>query len=263
MSPKPEGVGLDVGRDDGQRAEHDAEVLGDVAEVLDRPLGVVAERRVAVRLELVLVVVARVQPRAGGELRVQEERRHRDDAADRRRHEAARAGPAAAHEDEERRGEHERQARRRRDAEQEPGQDLRAVERPDRRPPPAGLVVGPFAAAAPSARSSRTSSASARGSWRSATPTASRAAITATRWARYHVLPTAAAHHQTVPVANRIVVSARTASRIRRPPSIQHATPTPIAARAAAIASWSTVSPTAATNGSRTSAGRGGNGSRT
>ena len=77
------------------------------------------------------------------------------------------------------------------------------------------------------------------------------------------MLPTAAAHHQTVPVANRIVVSARTASRIRRPPSIHQATPTPIAARATAIASWSVVSPNRATNGSRTSAGSGGNGSRT
>ena len=82
-------------------------------------------------------------------------------------------------------------------------------------------------------------------------------------WAKYHVLPTAAAHHHTVPVANRTVASARTASRIRRPPSIHHATPTPIAARATAIASWSTRNPIAATNGRSTSAGRGGNGSST
>ncbi len=87
--------------------------------------------------------------------------------------------------------------------------------------------------------------------------------MTATRWARYQVLPTAAAHHQTVPVANRIVVRTRTDSRIRRPPSIHHATPTPIAARATAIASWSVVSPKSATNGSRTSAGSGGNGRST
>ena len=80
-------------------------------------------------------------------------------------------------------------------------------------------------------------------SWRRATPTASSAKITATMWAKYHVLPTAAAHHHTVPVANRTVASARTASRIRRPPSIHHATPTPIAARATAIASWSTRQP--------------------
>ena len=70
-----------------------------------------------------------------------------------------------------------------------------------------------------------------RASWRSATPTASSAKITATMWAKYQVLPTAAAHHHTVPVANRTVASARTASRIRRPPSIHHATPTPIAAQ--------------------------------
>ena len=88
------------------------------------------------------------------------------------------------------------------------------------------------------------SSVSARGSWRRATPTASRAAITATRWARYHVLPTAAAHHQTVPVANRTVVSARTISRIRQP--AEH--PPRDARRRSrpgrrAIASWSTVRP--------------------
>ena len=77
------------------------------------------------------------------------------------------------------------------------------------------------------------------------------------------MLPTAAAHHQTVPVANRIVVKLRTASRIRRPPSIHQAKPTPIAAKTAAIASWSTVSPIAATNGRSTSAGSGGNGSCT
>ena len=108
-----------------------------------------------------------------------------------------------------------------------------------------------------SGASGRTGAVSARASWRRATPTASSAKITATMWARYQVLPTAAAHHHTVPVANRTVASARTASRIRRPPSIHHATPTPIAARATAIASWSTRSPIAATNGSSTSAGQG------
>ena len=45
-------------------------------------------------------------------------------------------------------------------------------------------------------------SVAARESAPSATPTASSATSTATRWAKYHVLPTAAAHHHTVPVAN-------------------------------------------------------------
>ena len=223
VSPNAQGVGLDVRGDDRQRAEHDAEVLGDVAQVLDRPVGVVAERRVAVRLELVLVVVARVQPGAGGELRVHEERRHRDDARRRppTRKRRARVPPPPTRM---KNGAANTSGRRAVAAMPssspastcEPSSGQTSDHQPDE-PPPSSARGRPSWASPPSIGSSRASSVSARGSWRSATPTASRAAITATRWARYQVLPTAAAHHQTVPVANRIVVSARTASRIRRP----------------------------------------------
>ena len=132
-------VGLDVGeRRRGSEPSMIAEVLGDVAEVLDRPVGVVAERRVAVGLELVLVVVARVEDGAGGEQRVAEQR---GDGQRRRRRPPTEAGARAS-------------IRRRRRAskngaantsgsravaampEQQPGEDLRAVERPCR--PPAG-----------------------------------------------------------------------------------------------------------------------------
>ena len=76
-------------------------------------------------------------------------------------------------------------------------------------------------------------------------------------------MPTAAAHHQAVPVANTSIVSARTPTVMRSPPSIHHAASTPSAASATVIASWSVDSPKTATNGSRTRAGRGGNGSST
>ena len=96
-------------------------------------------------------------------------------------------------------------------------------------------------------------------SCRSATPTASSAAITATRWARYQVLPTAAAHHHTVPVAKISVVSARTASAdaaARRASTTRRRTPT--AARPIAIALLvRSAARQAATNGSSTSAGQG------
>ena len=77
------------------------------------------------------------------------------------------------------------------------------------------------------------------------------------------MLPTAAAHHQTVPVAKISVVTARTASVIRSPPSIHQVARTPTAAIPIAIDSWSIDRPQAATNGSSTRAGSGGNGRRT
>ena len=92
-------------------------------------------------------------------------------------------------------------------------------------------------------------------------PTAISARSTATRCARYQVLPTAAAHHQTVPVANTMVAAARTDERRPRLPSIHHASATPRAARPIATDSWSVASPNTSTNGTRTTAGSGGNGS--
>ena len=76
------------------------------------------------------------------------------------------------------------------------------------------------------------------------------------------MLPTDVAHHQTVPVAKITTVMARTVSRSRSPPSIHQASPTPSAPSPTAIASWSVASPQTATNGIRTIAGSGGNGSR-
>ena len=84
---------------------------------------------------------------------------------------------------------------------------------------------------------------------------------TATRWAKYQVLPTAADHHQTVPVANRIVVRIRTDGRIGSRPSIQYAIPTPAAASRIPTPSWSANRPNSHTNGTSTRAGSGGNGS--
>ena len=77
------------------------------------------------------------------------------------------------------------------------------------------------------------------------------------------MLPTTAAHHQTVPVAKMPTVSARTDVRRRSPPSIHQARPTPRAPSPMAIASWSVASPHAATNGRSRIAGSGGKGSRT
>ncbi len=120
----------DVGQHPGARAEHDPEVLGHVAQVLDGPLGVIAEGRVAGDLEPVLVVVARVDERAGGEERVAQQRRHGQDTADGGGGRAAEARLAAADEHEERRREEHRQARGHRDPQEQPGEDLRAVEGP-------------------------------------------------------------------------------------------------------------------------------------
>ncbi len=127
-----ERVGLEVGCDHGQRAEHDPEVLRDVADVLDRPRRVVAQRRVAVGLELVLVVVARVDEGAGRGERVDEQGRDRQDGARGRGQRAPQTGVAAADEDEPRGGEHQRQPRRGSQPKQEAGDHLRAVERPGR-----------------------------------------------------------------------------------------------------------------------------------
>ena len=77
-------VGLDVGEDQRQRAEHDREVLGHVPDVLDRPVRVVAEGRVAVGLELVLVVVAGMEHGSGREPRVAEQGGDGQHPADRR-----------------------------------------------------------------------------------------------------------------------------------------------------------------------------------
>ena len=61
-----------------RREEHDAEVLGQVARILDGPVGVIAERRVAGRLEAVQVVVGRVEEMAGRDEVVGEEQADRD-----------------------------------------------------------------------------------------------------------------------------------------------------------------------------------------
>ena len=91
---------------DRRRAEqHDPEILGDVARVLDGPREVVAERRVEAGLLLVEELVAGMEEVAGRGEVVEEQRADRDRRSQPGREAPPEPGPAAADEDEERRGE--------------------------------------------------------------------------------------------------------------------------------------------------------------
>ena len=131
--PVAEAVGDAIGEDHGRREQHDPEILGHVADVLDVPGRVVAERRVPIRLELVEIVIDRGEEMPGRDEVVDQERRDRDGRAEPGRERPAGVRPAASHEDEEWRPEDDGQAGRAGDAEQEPGGELPTI---DERPGP-------------------------------------------------------------------------------------------------------------------------------
>ena len=74
--------GSATGQDVRQAEQRDPEVLGDVARVLDGPLGVVAKARVAIGLEDVQVVVGRMEDLAGRRDVVEDQREHRQGRAE-------------------------------------------------------------------------------------------------------------------------------------------------------------------------------------
>ena len=65
--------------------EHDREILRQIADVLDRPVEVIVQRLVEAGLELVEVLVARVEQAAGGEEVIDAESGDRDPGAEGRR----------------------------------------------------------------------------------------------------------------------------------------------------------------------------------
>ena len=202
------------------------EVLGDVARVLDAPVGVVAEARVAGRLELVLVVVAGVEEVA------------RSSPGCRRA--AAPTGMAAPMPAETDRRTHvpppptsmkngapktTGQAGGAGEPEQQPGEQLPPVEQVER--PPQRRDERSAAAARGDGAVSTSSSAS--GSAPSATPTASSRNVTATTWAKNQVVPSWAAYQNTVPKPKKTVVASRTRRETGSRPSAHQASPTSIA----------------------------------
>ena len=214
----------------GRPNEHDPEVLRDVARVLDRPVGVVAERRVAVRLRLVQVLVGRVED-------VRRWSRGCTRAAPRpgmRRAEAGRqpAPPPAAADRRRARRTAPRTASCRRAVHASPNRS------PMRnwRPSTASAVSRAEASRGPAAASGRRprprSSTVRLGSAPIARrPTASRANPTATTWARYQVVPSCAVYQKTVPKAKKAVAAIRTQKRSGSRPSIHQPIPTSSAAR--------------------------------
>ena len=89
---------------------------------------------------------------------------------------------------------------------------------------------------------------------------ASRVRPTATTWAKNQVDPSSAAYHRTVPRPRKIVLAIRVDRSSCSRPSIQNARATSIAPMNVAISCALVVRPEIATNGSRTTAGNGGNG---
>src|SRR4029079_17727593 len=100
---------------------------GQIADVLDSPVDVVVQRLVEGRLELVQVLVARMEQATGRDEVVDGEGGQRDPCAERRGPAAAQPPPTAAHEEEERRREHDREPGRAGQAEQDAGKDLATV----------------------------------------------------------------------------------------------------------------------------------------
>jgi hypothetical protein len=91
-------------------------------------------------------------------------------------------------------------------------------------------------------------------------PMASAVSARATTCAWYQVVPTLAVYQNTVPKAKNVVTAARIDVRRGSAPSIHQIIPTPSAPMIVA-SSWASVaSPQTMTNGSRMTAGSGGNG---
>ena len=113
----------------------DAEVLEQVARVLDGPVRVIAERRVAGRLEAVQVVVGGADELPGRHDVVQGQAEQWDGGAQPGRPGAPAPAAPGADEHEERRTEDDRQPRRAGEPEQQPGGELAAVDRHGGREP--------------------------------------------------------------------------------------------------------------------------------
>ena len=260
----------DVLREDRrQRGEHDPEVLGQVADVLDGPVRVVAERPVAVRLQLVEVLVAGVEELPGRDEVVGEEQPDRDDRPESRRDGPPGERPAASDEHEERRPEDHREAGGAGDPEQEPRDELPPVDEgergaepgrdlrdgaPDGRPD--GRAERPLGLASSSAASGMASAPNER-SPPSAIPTATSSGASATTWAKNHVVPRPAAYQTTVPKPKKTVTASRTGRPTGRRPRAHQHSPTSIAPTTTETARSSVATPHSATNGMRTIAGQG------
>src|SRR4051812_13384937 len=105
-----------------------------------------------------------------------------------------------------------------------------------------------------------TASVAAAESARSARPTATMVSPTATTCAKYHVVPSIDVYQNTVPSPKNNVAAALSRSPSPSPPSSHQASQTSSPPISAARSWASVVRPHNATNGTRTSAGRGGNG---
>ena len=110
-----EGTGAEPARDAVRQdrrhpEEHQAEVLRQVPDVLDAPVGVIAERRVPVGLESVQVLVARMEEMARRRDVVGQQQADRDQRAEAGRHGSPRDRAAAADKEEERGAEDHRQS---------------------------------------------------------------------------------------------------------------------------------------------------------
>ena len=198
---RPEGV-LEPVREQAWRGQqHDREVLGDVAGILGCPVRVVAETRVCPRLELVEVVVCRVEDVPGRDDVVGEQRDDRDRRPEEDRGDAPAPSDPWSDDEEERCRKDHGEPGRRREADQKS-----AEERPPRRPvrrcawAPSPLARPAAAASAPSA-----------------SPTASIVRPTATMCAWYHVVVFCAVYQNTVPKAKRTVVPSLTDGRDPEP----------------------------------------------
>ena len=167
--------------------------------------------------------------------------------------------PPEPDEREERRPEHDRQARRAGEPEQQPADELAAIDA--RAPPRSRGPAGRRSDAALDGRLVGEVRSPGRRAARSRSPAA--LSPTATMWAWYQVVASWAVYQKTVPNAKKTVV----AEPDGRPdpaarPSTHQQIATSTAARTVKIV-WSSVArPHSATNGSRTTAGSGGNGSR-
>ena len=170
----------------GEAEQHEPQVLGDVAQVLQRPGAVVAEIRVGDHLVPVERLVDGVEERPGCGQRVGRAGRRSGSpcpiAAPARRRPAA-AGPD---QQQEREAEGDRQPARRGQAQEDPRGDLAGIARSGRG---RRRVAGRLALLAAS----------------SARPTAASVRPTATTWAKYQVVPSDAAYHRAVPAPMKTV----------------------------------------------------------
>ena len=251
--------GRRLGQQVRQAEQRDPEVLRAGSAGPRSPSRVVAEARVADGLELVQVVVGRVEQVPGG-----------DEVVERRSSPIGMAAPRPA--DQPRRRQpppdptRSEERRRRRRPSGEPCRRARTAGRPRnwRRSDRERRRVAAAASAADGRSAVELGPSSARRVRRRARARSpAGVSPTATMCAWYQVVATWAVYQKTVPKAKKIVVAEpdrRPDRRAARAPTSR--SPTSTAARIVKIG-WSSVArPQIATNGSRTTAGSGGNGSR-